>query len=109
MFSWPCFWVSHSRVPQSPEGVREVLLDWPGKITASTPPGGHTLQSVALAASDTGSVANHCNLPDGSTHELTFNHRQGAKFLDLQGPDGNMWFTQLGADKLGKVTLGKGK
>jgi virginiamycin B lyase len=27
----------------------------------------------------------------------------------IQGPDGNMWFTELGADKFGKVTVGKGK
>ena len=27
----------------------------------------------------------------------------------LQGPDGNIWFTELGADKVGRLTLGKGK
>jgi virginiamycin B lyase len=27
----------------------------------------------------------------------------------IHGPDGNMWFTELGADKLGKVIIGKGK
>jgi len=27
----------------------------------------------------------------------------------VEGPDGNMWFTELGADKLGKVTIGKEK
>lgn len=25
----------------------------------------------------------------------------------VQGPDGNIWFTELGIDKLGKLTIGK--
>jgi virginiamycin B lyase len=81
--------------PQGPDGVREFLLDWPGKITASTPPG-DTLQSVALAASDTGSAANHCNLPNGSTHELTFNRREEGKVF---------WITGQNYDHIAQVDL----
>jgi virginiamycin B lyase len=82
---------------QGPDNVREFLLDWPGRITASTPPG---------ATHDTGSVANHCSLPNGSTHELTFNYRQGGKVFWITGQnydhiarvdlDGNATFFEMG-------------
>src|SRR5437868_1843666 len=84
---------------QTPDNVHEFSLDWPGRITASPAPG---------AASDTGSVANHCSQSNGSTHELTFNHRQGGKVFWITGQnyghiarvelDGARTFFDMGTD-----------
>lgn len=72
---------------QGLDNVREFLLDWPGRVSASTPPG---------ATRDTGSVANHCSAPNGSTHELTFNRRQGGKVF---------WITGQNYDHVARVDL----
>jgi virginiamycin B lyase len=72
---------------QGLNNVREFLLPWPGR-TPSSP--------SSVAPPDTGSVANHCNLPNGSTHEFTFNHRQGGKVF---------WITGQNYDHIAKVDL----
>lgn len=69
------------------DNVSEFLLPWPGRI-ADAPP--------ARAASPAGSVANHCTVPTGSTHELTFNHRQGGKAF---------WITGQNYDHIARVEL----
>jgi virginiamycin B lyase len=82
-----CLGIASPGCTRSPDNVREFLLNWPGRITASTPP---------EATRDTGSVANHCSVPTGSTHELTFNHRQGGKVF---------WITGQNYDHIARVDL----
>jgi virginiamycin B lyase len=79
--------IASPRCAQAQNDVREFLLDWPGRITASPPPG---------TAHDTGSVANHCSVSTGSTHELTFNHRKDGKVF---------WITGQNYDHIARVDL----
>jgi virginiamycin B lyase len=69
------------------DDVREFLLPWPGRITDPT---------AAAPAQQAGSVANHCNVPTGSTHELTFDHRPGGKVF---------WITGQNYDHVARVDL----
>jgi virginiamycin B lyase len=67
--------------------VREWLLPWPGRTTGSLASG---------AMPDEGSVANCCSMGGGSTHELTFNRREGGKVF---------WITGQNYDHIARVDL----
>lgn len=81
-----------TRAAQNLENLTEFFLDWPGRMTNSTP-------------ASAGSVANHCDQPAGSTHELTYNRADGTAFwitgqnynhVARVDPDGHPTFFDMG-------------
>jgi virginiamycin B lyase len=80
--------------PQNLGNLTELFLAWPNRVTNSTP-------------ASAGSVANHCDQPTGSTHELTYDHAGGTSFwitgqnydhVARVGPDSQPTFFDMGKE-----------
>lgn len=83
----PLLGIASSGHTQALDNVSEFALPWPGQMVSSPP---------AEGTAPAGSVANHCSQSNGSTHELTFNHRQDGKVF---------WITGQNYDHIARVDL----